>query len=193
MEMEVVISTVDGTTVHKITAATPYDAVNIARSSRTYEYSSASNAIALGEMIPLHNLSGIRDTDQVLTMIDKISVGKHILESDGLPNVKIAKAKSNRHVIFDGHHSLLAYYSLGKNSLKDIPHIVVTGAGSSELPDEQITFFFPEKNRSDLLTTWPNYVVNWQNKNNLVENRQVKNFAELFTEFSKRHKGSSKK
>jgi hypothetical protein len=46
-------------------------------------------------------------------MAEAIKSGKHIL-SRGIPNIKLVKTGDGQLLLFDGHHSMLAYISTGK-------------------------------------------------------------------------------
>lgn len=47
-------------------------------------------------------------------MVKQIRTGKDILSPKGLPNIKLVKTEQSEWILFDGHHSLLAYIIAGK-------------------------------------------------------------------------------
>ena len=63
--------------------------------------------------------------NQIKTMIKKIKSGKPILSPKGLPNIKLVKTTQTEWILFDGHHSLLAYMITGKTFLHVIPHLII--------------------------------------------------------------------
>ena len=71
--------------------------------------------ILLREIINLHNVNGIKNVNQIKTMVKKIKSGKQILSPNGLPNIKLVKTVQSEWILFDGHHSLLAYMITGKH------------------------------------------------------------------------------
>ncbi len=48
-------------------------------------------------------------------MVKQIRSGKDIISPNGLPNIKLVKTEQTEWILFDGHHSLLAYIIGVKN------------------------------------------------------------------------------
>ncbi|MFH2105485.1 MAG: hypothetical protein ABII72_04620, partial [Parcubacteria group bacterium] len=63
----------------------------------------------LKNIINLHNNDGIKDVAQIKRMVQKIESGDDILHINRMPNIKLVKTAAAEWVLFDGHHSLLAY------------------------------------------------------------------------------------
>ena len=135
----------------------------------------------LNDIINLHDAEGIRDRRQVDKMYSKIKSGGHILEKDGLPNIKLVKDSNNNWVLFDGHHSLLSYLRAGFKYLETIPHLSIMNNDGSPASDDEITVFFG-KHRAKLKgKSWENYVINWQEvEPKQLSLRKQKNMGELF-------------
>jgi hypothetical protein len=136
--------------------------------------------IQLRDIINLHNNTGIKDISQIKSMITKIKSKKDILHQSKLPNIKLIKTKDNDWVLFDGHHSMLAYMSLDRNYLNEIPHLIVENEHGYVL-DKDIFVFFGS-NASELTeSTWRDYVINWQApKEKQLCKRIQNNMGELF-------------
>ncbi len=127
--------------------------------------------ILLRNIINLHDEEGI-DKEKIKILLKEIKNGKDILCS-GLPNIKLVKMKKEL-ILFDGHHSLLAYILGGKKYLKEIPHLVVENK-----KEDKIKVFFGEHASKLKNKIWRNYVINWYSKKQLCK-RKRKNIGELF-------------
>jgi hypothetical protein len=136
--------------------------------------------VQLRDIINLHNNTGIKDISQIKSMITKIKSKKDILHQSKLPNIKLVKTKDNDWVLFDGHHSMLAYMSLDRKYLNEIPHLIVENEHGYVL-DKDIFVFFGS-NASELTeSTWRDYVINWQApKEKQLCKRIQNNMGELF-------------
>ena len=117
---------------------------------------------------------------------------RHIKEADQLPNIKLVVAEENKLLLFDGHHSLLAYFLEGRKFLREVPYLVVSKPDYQPVSTEEIAMFFPAAKRGLVKENWRKYTVNWQSSvNNQLEQRGVNNFKELADRFRKRDESSS--
>lgn len=172
----------------------PYELVELVRKNLNNSVEEESNyydIYKLSDIMPIHNLSGLRDLGQIRQMQEKIAQGSHILENDGLPNIKFVVAPNNKLLVFDGSHSLLAYLNAGKKVLSEIPYLVVAGENLTPITVEEMAVFFPERSRSLVTKDWFKYVVNWQAEPEMqLEKRNVNSLAELARELRKRDKST---
>ena len=132
----------------------------------------------IGEVLTIHNATGMRDIAQMQTMIEKVKRGDHVFNSNSLPNVKIVLAPDKRYLMFDGHHTALAYLLAGKKFLHEMPHIVISNQ-NQPLSAEEISYFFPEDKRELVQEDWLKYTVNWQNPDEKIELRQIQTIGDL--------------
>jgi hypothetical protein len=121
----------------------------------------AGERTPLGSIVTLHNADGIRDIAQIEDMIRQIRAGGEILHHTGLPNVKLVVTEDGEHVLFDGHHTVLAYMAIGRDYLEEIPHLIVHGE-EGWVADRDILVFFGDHSRELLASNWREHVVNWQ-------------------------------
>jgi len=139
--------------------------------------------VQLRDIINLHNNTGIKDISQIKSMITKIKSKKDILHQSKLPNIKLVKTKDNDWVLFDGHHSMLAYMSLDRKYLHEIPHLIVENE-HGYVPDKDILVFFGPHASELTGSTWRDYVINWQApKEKQLCKRIQNNMGELFDSF----------
>ncbi|GAX62140.1 hypothetical protein SCALIN_C28_0344 [Candidatus Scalindua japonica] len=117
--------------------------------------------INLRDIVNLHNCDGIKDISRVKQMKKKIDSGRHILQKDEIPNIKLVRAKTGEIIIFDGHHSMLAYMSSGKTYLDEIPYLFVSRTEGA-ISNEEILAFFGNHSYKIRPDKWKKYVVNWQ-------------------------------
>lgn len=135
--------------------------------------------VQLREIINLHNDTGIKDFSQIISMVQQIKCGKEVLSPDGLPNIKLVKIKSNEWVLFDGHHSLLAYMVTGRKYLNEVPHLIVENE-DGYVSDKEILVFFGAHSKKLKDSNWREYVINWQApKEKQLCKRIQKNIGEL--------------
>jgi len=134
--------------------------------------------IPLKGIINLHNNDGIQSLDRIKSMIKDIKAGKEIFSSDGFPNIKLVKTEDNKWILFDGHHTLLAYMAIGKEFLHEVPHIIVKNQDKEHANSKEISIFFGE--HADKIKDWKNNVINWQaSKEKQVCKRIQNNMGEL--------------
>ncbi len=128
--------------------------------------------VELGEIINLHNSEGIRDISQIRRMAKDIKLGKHIFNKSGIPNIKLIKSNKGELVLFDGHHSILAYMLNDKKRLDEIPYLIIEKKGGFD--DEKIKEFFIEHKNKLKNKDWRKFVINWQadEENQLVERKE---------------------
>jgi len=134
----------------------------------------------LRDIINLHNNTGIKDFSQIKSMITKIKSKKDILHQSKIPNIKLVKTKDNDWVLFDGHHSMLAYMYLNRKYLHEIPHLIVENEHGYVLDKDIFVFFGPHAIELTE-STWRDYVINWQApKEKQLCKRIQNNMGELF-------------
>ena len=121
--------------------------------------------IPLMQIINLHNTDGIQDLSRIASMLSDIDEGRDLFMENGLPNVKLVISGEGEYVLFDGHHTLLAYMIAGRTLLSQVPHIIVTNTGSTFVADEEIHVFFGEHAPKLRHRDWREYVINWQAPN----------------------------
>ncbi|UCH09795.1 MAG: hypothetical protein JSU61_11350 [Fidelibacterota bacterium] len=117
--------------------------------------------VRLREILNLHNVDGMRDVPQIRGMISQIRAGGDVLHATGLPNVKIVASRRGEWVLFDGHHTTVAYMATGRRYLDEIPHLIVR-EGPDPVKDSGILVFFGSHSKRLTPSTWRNYVINWQ-------------------------------
>ncbi|MHA1456327.1 MAG: hypothetical protein ACTSR5_10160 [Promethearchaeota archaeon] len=135
--------------------------------------------VLLREIINLHNIDGIKNMNQIRTMVKLIKSGKEILSPRGLPNIKLVKTKYSEWVLFDGHHSLLSYMITGRTYLHEVPHFVIEDE-NGHVNDKEILIFFGIHSKELNDSNWRKYAINWQapNERQLCK-REEKNMGEL--------------
>ena len=136
--------------------------------------------IPLRRIINLHNKDGIKDVQQIKGMIQQIESEKDILHPSRLPNIKLVQTKENELVLFDGHHTMLAYMSAGRKYLHEVPYLIVLNE-EGYVNDKEVLVFFGQHSSKLRGSDWRDYVINWQMpiKEQLCE-RVEKNIGELF-------------
>lgn len=140
----------------------------------------SSVRIPLGTLMNIHNEDGIKDIHQIIYLTSKIKKGENITEPSGMPNIKLARLKSKDILVFDGHHSLLAYMASGRIFLDEIPHIIVSGH-KGFLKSVDISVFWGYHAPKITARNWKSYVINWQKSGNKqLDLRIQRNMGELF-------------
>ena len=130
-------------------------------SKLTEKIKKVKKPVLLREVINLHNINGIKNLNQIKTMVKQIKNGKDILSPRGLPNIKLVKTKQSEWILFDGHHSLLSYMIAGRKYLHEVPHFVVENS-SGYVNDKEILIFFGLHSSKLHDSNWRNFVTNWQ-------------------------------
>ncbi|MBW2966536.1 hypothetical protein KY342_05520 [Candidatus Woesearchaeota archaeon] len=137
--------------------------------------------IPLNNIITLHNTTGIQSISRIKSMIKDIKLKKDIFSDDGFPNIKLVKTKDNKWIIFDGHHTILAYMAIGKRFLYEIPHMIVKNQDKEHVSNDEIIVFFGEHKNKIKPEDWKNYTINWQaEKQKQLCKRIQNNIGELF-------------
>ena len=94
-------------------------------------------------------------------MTRAVGSGKHIF-SFGTPNVKLVRTKDNQLLLFDGHHSMLAYMAAGKDYLEEILHMIIEDEDKGYIDDRDIVVFYGEHSKEIPNHDWRQYVIDWQ-------------------------------
>lgn len=150
-----------------VSAAGPsiYDAVDFLErvlfGDRRGAFERIEERVPLRSVVALHNVDGIRDVAQIEAMVRQIRAGGDILHPTGLPNVKVVMTEGGERVLFDGHHSLIAYLAAGRNYLDEIPHLIVHD-GQGWVADREILVFFGPHSTELTASNWREHVINWQ-------------------------------
>lgn len=165
---------------------TIYDAVSFFKrhifptARRSPSKNERNERIPLGNILNIHNADGIKDLAQTREMANTIKAGKHIVP-EGIPNVKLVGTKDNQLLLFDGHHSMLAYMAAGKRYLEEIPHIIIQDKDKGHVDDRDIIVFYGEHAMKIENFQWKEYVINWQAvKEKQLARRVQRNMGELF-------------
>ena len=140
-----------------------------------------TNRILLRDVINLHNNTGIKNTSQIKSMVQQIKSGSDILSPTGLPNIKLVKTNTDDWVLFDGHHSMLAYMLAERKYLDEIPHLIVEDEKNVFVSNKEICVFFGEHQTRLKGGNWREYVINWQaqKKKDQLQKRIQNNMGEL--------------
>ncbi len=120
------------------------------------------NDVRLNDIVNLHNNDGISDLNEIDSMLNDIETGKEILMENGFPNIKIVFSKLGEYVLFDGHHTTLAYLDSGRKFLSEVPHLLVKNTKTGCISDKEINVFFGNHAPKLKNENWRNYVINWQ-------------------------------
>lgn len=143
-------------------------------------HNKVKDKVALRDILNVHNDDGIRDLAQVRRMTVAIESGKHIF-SFGIPNVKLVRTRDNQLLLFDGHHSMLAYMNAGKRYLEEIPHMIIEDKDKGYIDDKDIIVFYGEHLKKIENYDWKQYVINWQAvKEKQLSRRVQRDMGELF-------------
>ena len=138
--------------------------------------------ILLKNIINLHNDTGIQSVERIKSMIKSIKEGKEVISSEGIPNVKLVVSKDKGYVLFDGHHTMLAYMYCSKEYLHEIPHIIVEDEQGFTKNEEMKVFFGEHSKNAD----WKINTINWQaSKEEQLCKRIHKNMGEVMHSISK--------
>ncbi len=129
-----------------------------------------SEPVELDGIVNLHDEDEIMARDCLEEMLEKIRAGKEIIMDDGLPNVKVTETNKGETVLFDGHHTTLAYMLAGRKYLPEIPHLKVSRPVRSGFSDQEIHVFFGKHSKKLTDKNWRDYVISW----NKPEEEQLK-------------------
>lgn len=166
-----------------VEAESPYDVVEAVRQTWQTLLPQSINrydTVLIGDIVPIHNPTGIRDIGQIDDMAGKIADSDHITEIDGLPNIKLVVAPNGRLLLFDGHHTLLAYYRQGRKTLAEVSYLVIASEDDNSVTPGEIATFFPPENRQKVAKNWQKFIVNWQAPSGKqLEERKVNTIEEL--------------
>ena len=139
----------------------------------------------LRSIINLHNKEGTRNLSQISSMIVQLASGKDILSRSGLPNIKLVRTREDELLLFDGHHSLLAYIANKKKYLHEIPHIIIENNGKGHASEIEILDFFGRHSSRIYPKCWKEYTINWQaGDQDQLTRRVQRNMGELFDSIS---------
>ena len=142
--------------------------------------------VVLQDILNIHNDDGIRDLVQLKRMAEEIKSGRHIF-SLGMPNVKLIRTRDNELLLFDGHHSILAYMAAGRIYLEEIPHMIIADKEKGYVDDKDIIVFYGEHASDIKDCNWKEKVINWQAaKEKQLCKRVQKNMGQLFCAVQKR-------
>ncbi len=172
---------------------TVYDAVvffekNIFSNIKEDEYKNISvDRILLKDIINIHDNDGIKDMKQIESMRKAIISGKEVLSDNGIPNIQLVLTKEGKLLLFNGHHTMLAYMMEGKEYLEEIQHVIVSDKEEGFINDDEISVFFGEHRQRLISEDWRESVINWQApKEKQLCKRKQNNMGELFKELSDR-------
>ncbi len=141
----------------------------------------AVERISLRNVLNIHNDSGIKDLLQIRPMVTKIQSGEDIFTSEGLPNIKLVRVNKNQWLLFDGHHSMLAYMQVGKKYLHEVAHLTVENEDTGSASSNELSVFFGSHANKIRNREWKSYVINWQAPiNEQLCSRIQKNMGELY-------------
>ena len=139
----------------------------------------------LQNVLNIHNDSGIKDLFQIRSMVTKIRSGEDIFTPEGLPNIKLVRINKNQWLLFDGHHSMLAYMHAGKKYLHEVAHLTVENEDTEYVSSDEISVFFGSHANKIRNREWRSYVINWQApRNKQLCPRIQKNMGELYDALS---------
>ena len=148
-----------------------------------YPEGEAEHRIPLKEVVNIHNVDGIESVERIMEMSERILAGEHLTEDSNVPNIKLVWTDAGKLLLFDGHHTMLAYMLSGRNYLHEVPHIIVENHGIVYVTPGEISVFYGEHAaRSE--GRWRRYVVNWMKpRGSQLDVRRERNMGELLAHF----------
>lgn len=172
--------------------STIYDAVSwfeknaLPKFKKGIKRKTLKKSVALKDILNIHNDDGIRDLAQLKRMGEDIKTGRHIF-SRRIPNIKLVKTRDNQLLLFDGHHSMLAYMAAGRTYLEEIPYMIIFDKAKGYVEDKDIVIFYG-KHAADIENyNWKEKAINWQAaKERQLCKRVQKNTGQLFCAIKKR-------
>jgi len=143
-------------------------------------------SVVLKYIFNIHNDDGIRDLAQLKRMGQDIKTGRHIFPRE-IPNIKLVKTMDSQLLLFDGHHSMLAYMAAGRIYLEEIPHMIIMDKEKRYVDDKDILVFYGGHAKDIGDCNWKKKVINWQAaKEKQLCKRVQKNMGQLFCAVQKR-------
>ena len=94
-------------------------------------------------------------------MIEDIKTGRHIF-SRGNPDIKLIKTRDNQRLVFDDHHSMLAYMAAGMTHLEEVPHRIIFDKAKGYVEDKDIVVFYGEYAADIENYNWKEKMISWQ-------------------------------
>lgn len=144
------------------------------------------SAERVGERVPLegivnlHDADGMKNLPQISGMIGQISAAGDIIHPTGLPNAMVVLAERGEQLLFNGHHTVIAYMAAGREYLDEIPHLVVHD-DNGRVEDAAILAFFGAHATKLAASDWRNHVINWYAPpDRQLCRRTQRNMGELF-------------
>ena len=169
-------NSIDRHSVLKITRKKMYDVLSRDDNFRIEEPSRFS----AGSVINIHDEPGIRSICGMKQMIRILEGGYELLSQNGMHNIKLVRTKNNELLLFDGHHTMLAYMFVGRKYLDEIPHLIVEDEETGYVKDKEIRVFFGEHSARLKDENWRKYVINWQApEERQLQKRVQNNMGEL--------------
>ena len=143
-------------------------------------------SVVLKDILNIHNYDGIRDLTQLKRMAEDIKTGSNIFLR-GIPNIKLVKTENKQLLLFDGHHSMLAFMAAGRTYLEEIPYMIIFDKAKGYVEDKDIVVFYG-KHAADIEEyNWKEKAINWQAaKERQLCKRVQKNMEQLFCAVQKR-------
>ncbi|MFW6190539.1 MAG: hypothetical protein ACOC49_02715 [Candidatus Bipolaricaulota bacterium] len=150
-----------------------------------FSVSEARNPMALENVINLHDGDEIGVRVDIGEMVKRVESGREVLMTDGFPNVKVTKTKREELVLFDGHHTLLAYMMTGRSYLCQVPHLLVTDVGGAGFDDREILAFFGDHAEKLKGEDWREFTISWTKpEDEQLKSREYCDMGELLEGFS---------
>lgn len=137
----------------------------------------ADESVSLRDIINLHNATGIKSLAQIVGLTQAMNTHSSSTPPPWVSNVKIVISKRDEWVLFDGHHTMLAFMKVGKVYLHEVPYTLVCDFAGN-VSDEEISTFFGEHGKR--IDDWRPYTINWQAPEaSQLESRIQDNMGEL--------------
>lgn len=136
--------------------------------------------VRLEGILNLHDVDGMKDVAQISGMTGQILSGNEVLHPSGLPNAKIVLTGPGERLLFDGHHTVIAYMATGREYLDEIPHLVVQG-GNGHVEAASVLAFFGIHAKKLSALNWRDHVIRWRAPpDRQLCKRNLKSMGELF-------------
>lgn len=145
-----------------------------------YRTERVAERVRLEGILNLHDVDGMKDVAQIDGMIGQILAGGEVLHPSGLPNVKVVLTRFGERLLFDGHHTVIAYMATGREYLDEIPHLVVQDA-NGHVEAASVLAFFGIHARELSASNWRDHVIRWRAPpERQLCKRSLKSVGELF-------------